>query len=87
MTITPGQVKAARKLLGWSQSELAGHAGVSASTVGYFEAGDRRSVLDLSVVRRMLEDGGVEFVKIGRAPGVKLKAPGATIPADNLSGE
>jgi hypothetical protein len=48
---------------------------VSASTVGYFEAGNRRSVLDVSVVQRVLEAGGVEFVD--GEPGVKLKKPGA----------
>jgi transcriptional regulator with XRE-family HTH domain len=72
MTITPGQVKAARELLGWSQSKLAGESGVSASTIRKFEAGDRRPpMLDLSVVRRMLEDGGAEFVD--GEPGVKLR--------------
>jgi transcriptional regulator with XRE-family HTH domain len=29
MTIMPGQVRRARNLLGWSQSDLAGHVGVN----------------------------------------------------------
>jgi transcriptional regulator with XRE-family HTH domain len=72
MIITPGHVKAARELIGWSQSKLAAETGVSATTVARFEAGKRRpSMLDLSVVRRMLEDGGVEF--FDGEPGVRLR--------------
>jgi hypothetical protein len=56
---------------------------VSASTVGYFEAGNRRSVLDVSIVQRVLEAAGVEF--IGGAPGVKLSGAGEIIPADKFS--
>ena len=33
MTLTSEQVKVARQLLGWSQSDLAGHVGVSTTTV------------------------------------------------------
>jgi transcriptional regulator with XRE-family HTH domain len=73
MTITGQQVKAARALLAWTQSELGGQTGVSASTIGHFEAGRRRAaVLSVSVIQRTLEVAGVEFVD--GEPGVKLKA-------------
>jgi transcriptional regulator with XRE-family HTH domain len=63
MTITGEQVRAARKLLGWSRSDLAGHSGVSSTTIENFETGRRKaSVLDLSVVRRALEAAEVEFI-------------------------
>jgi transcriptional regulator with XRE-family HTH domain len=70
MTITGEQGRAARKLLGWSRSDLAGHSGVSSTTIGDFEkGGSKASVLDLSVVRRALEAGGVEF----NADGIRLR--------------
>jgi transcriptional regulator with XRE-family HTH domain len=72
MSISPAQLKEARRLLGWSQSDLGGLSGVSATTIGYFEGGKRRpGVLDLSLVRRILESAGVEFTN-GGEPGVKL---------------
>jgi transcriptional regulator with XRE-family HTH domain len=74
MTITPEQMKDGRLLLGWSQSSLAGHSGVSATTIGHFETGKKRaSVLDLTVVRRVLEGAGVEFIAEHGGRGVKLK--------------
>jgi transcriptional regulator with XRE-family HTH domain len=73
MTITGQQVKAARELLGWSQPKLAAESGVTAATIAKFEDGKQLpAMLDLSVVRRMLKDGGVEFVD--GEPGVRLKA-------------
>lgn len=39
--VTPALVKAARNLLGWTQGDLAKHAGVGISTVADFER-DRR---------------------------------------------
>jgi hypothetical protein len=72
MTITPEQVKAGRRLLGWSRSDLGGHSGVSTTTIGKYETENiRASVLDLSVVRRALEAAGIEFTN-GGEPAVKL---------------
>ena len=34
---TPGQVKVARQLLGWSQADVAGHVGLRKWTIGSFE--------------------------------------------------
>jgi transcriptional regulator with XRE-family HTH domain len=60
--ITGEQVKAARKLLGWSQLTLALEARVDQSTVTKFEAGKSRpSVLSVSTIKRTLEGAGVEF--------------------------
>ena len=62
--LTPEQAKAARQLLGWSLSDLAGHIGVSTTTVWVFESGKPRpSVLNLDLVRIALESAGVIFVE------------------------
>jgi transcriptional regulator with XRE-family HTH domain len=62
MIITAAHYKAARQLLGWSQSQLAGEAGVSATTVAYIEGGARPvPTSTISKIRRVLEDAGVEF--------------------------
>jgi transcriptional regulator with XRE-family HTH domain len=74
MTLTPGQAKAARRLLGWTQEDLAGHVGVSAATMRLFESGKLYpSKLDLYLVRTTLESAGAEFIAIGGAPGVRLR--------------
>jgi transcriptional regulator with XRE-family HTH domain len=63
MIITAEQVKAARELVKWSQSRLAAETGVSLASIVKFEGGGQRpSMLDLSVVQRMLKDAGVEFI-------------------------
>jgi transcriptional regulator with XRE-family HTH domain len=78
--ITGEQIKAARKLLGWSQMTLALEASVATSTVTNFERGEKRpSVLSVSTIRRSLEDAGVEFLEY--EPGVKLKAKPAVVRA------
>jgi transcriptional regulator with XRE-family HTH domain len=72
MTITGKQVKAARLILGWSQSELGGQSGVSAAAIGHLETGKRPlPMLTVSVIRGALEAAGVEFT--GQGPGVKLR--------------
>jgi len=71
MSMSREQLAAARKLLGWSQLDLACRAGVSQTTIGNFERNERRPQLPyVSAIRRALEDGGVEFTE-GRA-GVRL---------------
>jgi transcriptional regulator with XRE-family HTH domain len=75
MTITGEQVKAARQILGWTQSDLGGQTGLSASTIGHFETGKRPlPVRGLSVIKGVLEGAGVEFSENGEAgPGVGLR--------------
>lgn len=72
--ITGDQVRAARRLLGWTLFEAAAKAKVSESTVGKFETGAHRP-LDLRIIaiQRALEAAGVEFTPSGPA-GVRLKA-------------
>jgi transcriptional regulator with XRE-family HTH domain len=75
MTITAAQLKAARQLLGWSQSRLGGEAGVSATTIGQIEGGPRPvPASTVFKVRQTLEAAGVIFTpENGDGPGVKLR--------------
>lgn len=77
MHITPRQSKAARALLGWSQSDLATKAGVHFRTVHDFENSVRRPTsATLAVLRRAFEDGGVVFIPVnGGGQGVRLRDP------------
>jgi hypothetical protein len=69
--ITPEQVAAARRLLGWSASKLGIRVGVGARTILAFEARDKWSPpLYLDLVRKRLEIEGVEFIENG---GVRLR--------------
>lgn len=77
MSISVRQVKAARALLAWSQSDLAMAAGVSDPTVARLESvdgvlGGRSGTVD--AIRRALEAAGVIFVdENGAGPGVRLR--------------
>ena len=74
--ITIEQLRAARGLLGWSQSELAARAGLSLPTVKRVEAeaGIRVSVEARTKLQRALELAGVEFIEEnGGGPGVRLR--------------
>src|SRR4051794_39645965 len=78
--LTPEQTRAARGLVGWSQTDLAEAAGVARGTLADFEAGKRipydRTLQD---IRSALESAGVMFVEEnGNGPGVRLKKAGAT---------
>ena len=75
---TPGQCRAARGLLGWSQHDLAKQARVGIVTVHQLEAGisqPRRATLD--VIQRAFEVAGIEFTN-GDQPGVRLTKAAAT---------
>jgi transcriptional regulator with XRE-family HTH domain len=70
--MTPAQSKAARALLGWSQTELARRAGVSRSTVTDFELESRQVAPEsLAKIKAALEKAGVQFIN-GKRPGVRL---------------
>ncbi len=71
--LTPEQCRAARGLLGWSQSELERCAGVARKTLADFEGG-KRSPYDrtLADIRAALESAGVIFIN-GNEPGVKMR--------------
>jgi predicted transcriptional regulator len=75
--ITIRQVKAARALLGWSQSDLADHSGVSEPTIARLESADgdlggREETA--AKIKAAIEKGGVEFIdENGGGPGVRLR--------------
>jgi transcriptional regulator with XRE-family HTH domain len=74
--ITGAQIRAARKLLGWSANELARRTGMQASTVHRSECVNGEPPITTqhaTVIRQALEKAGVEFTN-GDEPGVKLKA-------------
>jgi transcriptional regulator with XRE-family HTH domain len=77
MDFTPGQCRAARALIGWSQEQLATASRVAKATIANFELGKRvpydRTLDDLVAA---LEAAGVEFTN-GGEPGVKLRKGGA----------
>jgi transcriptional regulator with XRE-family HTH domain len=52
------QVRAARRLLGWSQAKLAAHAHLTGSTVSAVE---RNKAGWAIMIRRTLQKAGVEF--------------------------
>jgi transcriptional regulator with XRE-family HTH domain len=74
--ITIEQMRAARGLLGWSQSELAKRAGLSLPTVKRVEAGAGPRVSDEARrrIQQALEMGGAQFIaENGGGPGVRLR--------------
>jgi len=74
--ITIQQIRAARGLLGWSQSELAKRAGLSLPTVKRLETetGPRVSDEARARIQRALEVGGAQFIsENGGGPGVRLQ--------------
>ena len=81
--ITAAQVKAARALLGLSQSELADKTGLGIATVKRLELSTelRGAATTLWKVQTALEEAGVEFLPATEesGPGVRLK-PGGRSP-------
>ena len=72
--ITGEQVRAARRLLGWSQVRPAGRSALSESAVAKFETGAQRLPSpNLEAIRQALEVAGIEFTNAGES-GVKLNA-------------
>lgn len=73
------QVKAARALLGWSQTDLARNSGISEPTIKRIEAADgelggRQGTVE--AVQSALMAAGVEFIaENGGGAGVRLRKP------------
>lgn len=74
------EVRAARGLLGWSQTDLGRAAGLSLPTIKRWETGNGPRVSDEAVakMRQALEAAGVEFIGDGEisiegGPGVRLR--------------
>jgi transcriptional regulator with XRE-family HTH domain len=75
MTINGEQVKAARKLLRWSQAKLAKKSRVTGGRIMDCESGQATLAPDAAdAVQRALESGGIQFTSDVR-PGVKLRKP------------
>ncbi len=61
----PAQSRAARALLGWTQTDLAMRADVGVMTVKRFEAGNEIRSAQASVIRRALVEAGVILLADG----------------------
>jgi len=75
---SPSQIRAARALVGWSQTEVATAAGLSIPTVKRAEAagGIRVSQDAMVAIACALKKAGVEFIaENGGGPGVRLRKP------------
>ena len=71
--LAPVQSRAARALVGWSQTGLAAASNLSLGTIRDFETARRVPLINnLSAVRRALEGAGVEFID-GDRPGVRMR--------------
>jgi transcriptional regulator with XRE-family HTH domain len=80
MSITSGQVRAAKAMLRWSGEDLARAAGVSLSSVRRVEASDgvpeAQNMRTLIAIKTALEQAGVEFIGTSEhAPGIRLNNP------------
>ena len=76
--ITSEQLRAARGLLGWSQSDLAAQAGLSLPTVKRLETGTGSRVSNEArdKLQQALEAAGVEFLaENGGGLGVRFRKP------------
>ncbi len=78
--VNAAQMRAARGLVGWSQTRLAEASGLALSTIKRME-GDRgplrSSAENVLKVQQALEDAGVIFIDRNEegGPGVRLKDP------------
>jgi len=75
VAMIPGQGRAARAFVGWSQDRLAAESGVPKRTIVRFEMGEGTPrTATLEAIRTALEAAGVEFVpENGGGAGVRLK--------------
>lgn len=63
MTITTAQMRGARGLLNWSQSELSKRTGISTTSIGNIEAGNTQArETTLKIIRQAFENAGIEFI-------------------------
>ncbi|WP_094447771.1 helix-turn-helix domain-containing protein [Rhizobium sp. N4311] len=80
MMLQANQIRAARALLNWSQSELVEKTGLSLTTVRRMEdekiGPERSSAGNVATVTRILEEAGIVFMAAGEAaeggPGVRM---------------
>ena len=75
MSFSPTFCRAARVLLGWTQTDLAEAAGLARATVADFERGIRDPhPNNRKAIREALEAAGIEFL-----PETKTKGPGLRV--------
>ena len=75
MSLSAAQIRAARALLNWSQTELATAAGLSRPTIDRSER-TAVSAEAAAAIRRALEAAGVQFIpENGGGAGVRLVKP------------
>ena len=68
------QIRAARAMLGWSQTDLAMKAGISRRTLTSIEVGvERVSPESIAALRSVLQEAGLEFTGSGADEGVHRK--------------
>jgi transcriptional regulator with XRE-family HTH domain len=65
---------AARKLVGWTQQDLARETGIASDSISRFERGQRMRPENIGKIVKTLEAAGVKFIRDGGALiGVSLK--------------
>ena len=73
----PAEIRAARALLGWSQSELAHRAGVGLATLQRIEQNEgilKGNFSTILKIERALEEAGIHFIEDDKGEiGVTLK--------------
>jgi transcriptional regulator with XRE-family HTH domain len=63
VTITTAQMRGARGLLNWSQSELSKRTGISTTSIGNIEAGNTQArETTIRIIRQAFENAGIEFI-------------------------
>jgi transcriptional regulator with XRE-family HTH domain len=63
VAITTAQMRGARGLLNWSQSELSKRTGISTTSIGNIEAGNTQPrEATMKLIRQAFENSGIEFI-------------------------
>lgn len=77
MTLTSGQIRAARALLRWSAEDLARESAIGVATIRRAELSEIATSMTAAnnlAVRRALESAGIEFIdENGGGVGVRLR--------------
>jgi transcriptional regulator with XRE-family HTH domain len=72
MSITTAQIRGARGILNWSQSDLAERTGISATSIGSIENGQSTPRANtIATIQRAFENAGLEFIGLD---GLKVRS-------------
>ena len=72
MSITTAQIRGARGILNWSQSDLAERTGISSTSIGSSENGQSTPrASTLQTIRKTFESAGIEFIGLD---GVRMRS-------------